>query len=385
MKNVIVLGMMLLLITFSCQKETLSEEVNEVPTDTQISDKKNTEALLSLIHTLQDTEIRNQFLQNLGDKSEAVSLAWVVSDLESKISKKGFNAWSSLRAHVDALDYSNKSQPLEAKVPEIWIYNNKNLKNNSDLLFMYISEDKKKDSEKTIPAYDIMGNKVLLSTTEAPKVPVVIIDNMGSLSFDLQMKVLNTELKKLHINKDISLLNSQKNTKNTTLSGKTILKSMKLKKAHEPWFRGPAEIYAIVIGLKDDFSKTERQLEYHYPEVNYTKVNYQLGATVINWRVLGYRYANIQFMEHDQGNIGQIMAKIAEIALDNRKKPSTKDKSNYDWVKVLGTIFLNVIGGIFNGADDNVDEFPLIEYGKQYSNITGARNNATITLEYKND
>lgn len=225
-----------------------------------------------------------------------------------------------------------------------------------------------------IPAYALGGAAATLDPHLAPDVPVLVVETHGRLTMLQDIQKANLLLQEAGLQRGPSKSGVLEATNIQT----TKLTSIRLANDQEPWISGAAEIYAIVSGVIG--SNDPQLVIVDMPYLDYDNTTYSPNQLIINWSGFQYQVANIQLYEHDSNTNYQdlVMALVSAIG-------AAGSLAGYPVVQAITEIANRIIAAmpssIFTNDDDYVDSFYTLEEYKTYTNLVGAGNNATISIQ----
>lgn len=148
------------------------------------------------------------------------------------------------------------------------------------------------DNAKSFVAYAPGGKSVTLSTATVPQQPVLFVDVNVKKATQLGQAVLDRETTKHRLTTPAA-------TPMASQGGywATQLTSARFKDVQEPWFKGAAEIFAVVGGF--DLDGKARTDIVDMPYLDYADTTYYPNQLVIHWNRYKYNAADIVFMEDD--------------------------------------------------------------------------------------
>lgn len=225
-----------------------------------------------------------------------------------------------------------------------------------------------------IPAYALGGAQATLDPHLAPDVPVLVVETHGRLTMLQDIQKANLLLQEAGLQRAPSKSGVLEATNIQT----TKLTSIRLANDQEPWLSGAAESYAIVSGV---IGTNDPQLVIvDMPYLDHDNTTYSPNQLIINWSGFQYQVANIQLYEHDSNTNYQdlVMALVSAIG-------AAGSLAGYPVVQAITEIANRIIAAmpssVFTNDDDYVDSFYTIEEYKTYTNLVGAGNNATISIQ----
>lgn len=230
------------------------------------------------------------------------------------------------------------------------------------------------ESWTEIPAFALGGAEDALDPLRAPDVPVLVVETHGRLTMLQDIQKANLLLQEAGLQRGPAKSGVLEATNIQT----TKLTSIRLANDQEPWISGAAEIYAIVSGV---IGTNDPQLVIvDMPYLDYDNTTYSPNQLIINWSGFQYQVANIQLYEHDSNTNYQdlVMALVSAVG-------AAGSLAGYPVVQAITEIANRIIAAmpssIFTNDDDYVDSFYTLEEYKTYTNLVGAGNNATISIQ----
>jgi len=223
----------------------------------------------------------------------------------------------------------------------------------------------------SIPAFDAHGKRHELDARTAPTMPVLVLDVDSQASARAGVMLMNQALRQANLQaRDAGAM--------ATGAELTVLTGIRLKDDEEPWFKGKAEIFAIVSGMKP--GKAEPQIEIKEMEyLDYDNTTYAPYQDMVSWADYGLGMANLQLFERDQEDLNyqELASKVAG-AVQNHLATS---KPGASAVTAIGKAILDAMpSSLLVDSNDYVDSFYLIEKGRSYTDLAGAGGNATASF-----
>ncbi|MGO4700044.1 DUF3103 family protein [Dyella sp. 2RAB6] len=222
----------------------------------------------------------------------------------------------------------------------------------------------------SVPAFDAKGERHELDPKMPPTVPVLVLDVDGQESARAGALLMNDALQRAQL---------QTRDSSATAEGAelTVLTKIHLKDDEEPWISGKAEIFAIVSGMKPN--RTDPQVEVKDMNyLDYSGTTYAPYQDMVSWSDYGLGMANVQLFERDEGiNYQELAAKILGAVQGN----VSTSKPGAGAVSAIGEAILGAMpSSLLVNNNDYVDSFYLIEKGRSYTDLLGARANATASF-----
>ncbi|WP_371495376.1 DUF3103 domain-containing protein [Kitasatospora sp. NBC_00374] len=151
------------------------------------------------------------------------------------------------------------------------------------------------DHAKTITAYDAAGRAHTLDTREVPSRPVYLVDVDSSKALAAGMRVLSAELARKGLNSPVAAAPS------ATTAGAgwwaTKVDAIEVSDDEEPWFKGGAEMFALVTGFGQDGKPRVDSVT--MPYLDYDGTVYYPNQILVNWSNYKYNLADVVLMEDD--------------------------------------------------------------------------------------
>jgi hypothetical protein len=159
----------------------------------------------------------------------------------------------------------------------------------------------------------------------------------------------------------------------------SMLRKIRVEDNKENWFKGNAEIFALISGFGADgqpFVKSRPMLFLAKSKVDYTP-----NMDLVNWAECSAPYVNVQLFDKDGDTDFQQLATglVKAVGEGLKLSPTT---APYAAVAEIGDAILNAMDGSwFKNSPDYVDSIYVLERGKTYSDHKGAANNCTFSVE----
>ncbi|MFD3330316.1 DUF3103 family protein [Streptomyces sp. NPDC058701] len=232
------------------------------------------------------------------------------------------------------------------------------------------------DHATTLTAIRPDGTTQVIDGAHTPSTPVLVVGYDGDKAMSAGMRILDDGFKSAW--PDAA---ANRDTSNGSLTGtKTVtrLKRIYLDYDEEPFFKGGAEIFALVSGV-DKSNKPFMSGNIELTNVDSDKTYYYPNKTLIDWSKLGYDDASLVFMEEDDGTNYKAILQLAIQAVGTVAGGPTGGA-----VAAVINIFISLLPDeLFTDMSDDVDEFHSIRQASGTTGVerTGARNNARIILQ----
>ncbi|GGK32276.1 DUF3103 domain-containing protein [Aliivibrio fischeri] len=234
-----------------------------------------------------------------------------------------------------------------------------------------------------IEAYDIDGNLHYLDVYDVPERPVLVVDTNNREELKAGLALMRDEFKALQSSEPsekvkpapYAMLRSA--TEQTEINT-TILKKIQLKDDHEPWISGKAEIYAIVSGVSP--SRDEPTIDViEMPYLDYAEQSYPANQIMVFWDRYRWGAADIILMEQDdKTDYKQLAQTILKAASDFLATIPDKEAQAYLIIPQMTSAIIALLpDDLFVNDDDFVDVFYTIMKDTEYTEHSGAGNNAT--------
>ena len=359
----------------SCQNDEVDENIQLEP-DAIEGTNRNASALENFIKLYRNSQNQLNIVQNLKNSDVPIELSELIDD---GIKSKKQVALAEIRSHIATLEGESKIDPVNTKIPEVWLFNGDKNFDPNEVLFIYNPDAKFDKTQKFVDAYDIDGKVIKLDAIKEPNVPVIIIDNSSNKAHEFKVKAVNEEFQRLGLQDVSSNLIAKK-----AGSPRTMITKMRLNNDQEYWFAGGAEIYALVTGVKKNNKTAEQVYMYHLPSVDHDGVTYKLNNRLIDWNLIGHDRANITFMEQDYGDVSAYIRTAKDLIKKRNARPKNeKDDSKINWfIQLIGDLITSIPDDFFNNDDDDVDVYYSIRKGSSSANLPGTHRNARIDLQY---
>ncbi|NII73778.1 hypothetical protein FHW84_002351 [Dyella sp. SG562] len=223
----------------------------------------------------------------------------------------------------------------------------------------------------SVPAFDASGKRHDLDAQTPPAIPVLVLDLDSQESVRAGVMLMNDALRQANLQ-----------TRHTDAAEEgaqlTVLTKIHLNNDEEPWIKGKAEIFAIVSGIKQ--GKAEPQVEVKDMKyLDYDKTTYKPYQDMVSWANYGAGVANVQLFERDQDdlNYAELVSKILGALINKVPVPKPAAAA----VSAIGEAILGALPkSLLTDNNDYVDSFYLVEKGRGYTDLVGARANATASF-----
>ncbi|MFF3313445.1 DUF3103 family protein [Streptomyces sp. NPDC002952] len=232
------------------------------------------------------------------------------------------------------------------------------------------------DDATSLTAIRPDGTTQIIDGAKAPSTPVLIVGYNGDKAMTAGMRVLNDGFKRAW--PDAA---ADRDTSSETLTGgKTVtqIKNIRLEHDEEPWFKGGAEIFALVSGM-DKNNKPFMSGNVELTGVDDDKTTYTPNKNLIDWSKLGYDDASAAFLEEDSGTNYKAIVQLAIQAVGTAAGGPTGGA-----VAAVINVFISLLpDDLFTDTTDDVDEFHSLHQssGNSGTQRTGVRSNARIVLQ----
>ncbi|KAB2825742.1 DUF3103 domain-containing protein [Aliivibrio finisterrensis] len=234
-----------------------------------------------------------------------------------------------------------------------------------------------------IEAYDIDGNLHYLDVYDIPDRPVLVVDTNNREELKAGLALMRDEFKALQSSEPgkktkpapYAMLRS---AAEPTEINTTILKKIQLKDDHEPWISGKAEIYAIVSGVSPE--RDEPTIDViEMPYLDYAEQSYPANQIMVFWDRYRWGAADIILMEQDdKTDYKQLAQTILKAASDFLATIPDKEAQAYLIIPQMTSAIIALLpDDLFVNDDDFVDVFYTIMKDTEYTDHSGAGNNAT--------
>ncbi|XDF79742.1 DUF3103 domain-containing protein [Aliivibrio fischeri] len=234
-----------------------------------------------------------------------------------------------------------------------------------------------------IEAYDIDGNLHYLDVYDVPERPVLVVDTNNREELKAGLALMRDEFKALQSNEPSEKVKPApyamlRAAAEPTEINTTILKKIQLKDDHEPWISGKAEIYAIVSGVSP--SRDEPTIDViEMPYLDYAEQSYPANQIMVFWDRYRWGAADIILMEQDdKTDYKQLAQTILKVASDFLATIPDKEAQAYLIIPQMTSAIIALLpDDLFVNDDDFVDVFYTIMKDTEYTEHSGAGNNAT--------
>ncbi|ACH63462.1 conserved hypothetical protein [Aliivibrio fischeri MJ11] len=234
-----------------------------------------------------------------------------------------------------------------------------------------------------IEAYDIDGNLHYLDVYDVPERPVLVVDTNNREELKAGLALMRDEFKALQSSEPSEKVKPApyamlRSVAEPTEINTTILKKIQLKDDHEPWISGKAEIYAIVSGVSP--SRDEPTIDViEMPYLDYAEQSYPANQIMVFWDRYRWGAADIILMEQDdKTDYKQLAQTILKAASDFLATIPDKEAQAYLIIPQMTSAIIALLpDDLFVNDDDFVDVFYTIMKDTEYTEHSGAGNNAT--------
>ncbi|MUK43645.1 DUF3103 family protein [Aliivibrio fischeri] len=234
-----------------------------------------------------------------------------------------------------------------------------------------------------IEAYDIDGNLHYLDVYDVPERPVLVVDTNNREELKAGLALMRDEFKALQSSEPSEKVKPApyamlRAAAEPTEINTTILKKIQLKDDHEPWISGKAEIYAIVSGVSP--SRDEPTIDViEMPYLDYAEQSYPANQIMVFWERYRWGAADIILMEQDdKTDYKQLAQTILKAASDFLATIPDKEAQAYLIIPQMTSAIIELLpDDLFVNDDDFVDVFYTIMKDTEYTEHSGAGNNAT--------
>ena len=232
-----------------------------------------------------------------------------------------------------------------------------------------------------IEAFDVDGNVHYLDIYDIPERPVLVVDTNNREELKAGLALMRDELKALQeqpkAQKIARYSMMQSAPAEPTEINTTILKKIQLKDDHEPWISGKAEVYAIVSGVSPDRDEPTIDL-IEMPYLDYAEQSYPANQIMIFWQRYRWGAADIILMEQDdKTDYKELAQTILKAASDFLATIPDKEAQAYLIIPQMTSAIIALLpDDLFINDDDFVDVFYTIMKDTEYTDHSGAGNNA---------
>ncbi|MEV6212064.1 DUF3103 family protein [Kitasatospora sp. NPDC051914] len=161
------------------------------------------------------------------------------------------------------------------------------------------------DRATTLTAYDSRGRAHTLDATQVPRQPVYLVDIDVSRALAGGAEVLRRALGSTGVKPQAAAADGWWGTK---------IDAIEVSDDEEPWFKGGAEMYALVTGFGLDGKVRVDPVD--MPYLDYDGTVYRPNQILVNWSNYKYNLADVVLMEEDGSTNYQALAKaIAAVLL----------------------------------------------------------------------
>lgn len=362
-----------------------SEELIENPENIVQEELSNSvnkkEITMQFIDLMKNQSFKEATVEMLKNQQPSVAMSKILERTSDLVStEKAYKLLSSKTMMLEGRA-SKGAAPEKIEILEVWMHNEKNMGDFSDVLFSYAPEGDEKTWTK-VEAYTMNKELVYLDPKEAPSQTVIVIETDGFETLKKEVAYMNKYLQESGVQNNRFLNSSfDLNTQSARGTGleTTKLDKIRLNDDEEPWISGAAEVYAVTSGIKDDNNNPEiKVIPMYY--LDHDDTDYYPNQVMLFWDDYQYQAANIQLFEKDDNtNYKDLVSAIVNGVFQIIGTVSTQP-----WVSVLGQVAGAILQAMpdswYTNNDDYVDSFYTIEKNKSYYNYYGARRNAKVNL-----
>ncbi|WP_234443566.1 DUF3103 family protein [Streptomyces sp. NRRL B-24484] len=161
------------------------------------------------------------------------------------------------------------------------------------------------DRATTLTAYDARGRAHVLDATQVPRQPVYLVDLDVTRALAGGAEILRRTLGGAAVRPQAAAADGWWGTK---------IDAIEVSDDEEPWFKGAAEMYALVTGFGTDGKVRVDPVD--MPYLDYDGTVYRPNQILVNWSNYKYDLADVVLMEEDGSTDYQALAKaIAAVLL----------------------------------------------------------------------
>lgn len=221
---------------------------------------------------------------------------------------------------------------------------------------------------KTVEAFDATGRTLALDGQQAPERAVLVVDIDTRADLRAGIQVINEGLRAAGLQPEtprVTTVDPVQTSKLTQIS---------MRNDQEPWYKGAAEMYALVGGVDPQFDKASLAAV-DMPYFDDENKEYYPNQILIFWSNYRYAAADVIFYEHDSGyNYSQIVTIII-----NTIGTFVPD---YQWATTLAAqIIAAMPADWLTDDDDYSDCFYTLERGVTYTGRWGVSSNVRMSLQ----
>ncbi|MCG8697698.1 MAG: DUF3103 domain-containing protein [Bacteroidales bacterium] len=373
LKRIVVAIMAVTALFSACQKNEITQEKNQDAT--QEMDLR--EVAVSLVEFLNEGNNYNEMIAYLGANKYGNTLEHILDDVTTSTENKAGDKLHDFVFQSQQINLKASETGL-VQTPELWMFQPKGANENTKVLISYVPKGNEKDW-KSIEAFDLDMNKYQLDPLSNPNYKVIVVDANAMASMKIQVKLMNEELQKAGLQKNLAAKKVSMKTSGGLETTK--LTKIRLKWDEEPWIKGAAEVYAITSGLRGSENNKEPEISIiGMPYLDYEEENYYPNQIMLFWDDYAFQAANIQLFEQDsnynyQELVGIIVDGLFDIATILYTEP---------WIPALGLVASAIIEVLpeawYTDDDDYLDSFYTIMKNETYTNYMGAGNNAKVDM-----
>jgi hypothetical protein len=245
------------------------------------------------------------------------------------------------------------------------------------------------DKAKTFTAYGLDGRQVELEIATMATVPVVLVELDDEKITPVGLSIVSAEFNRLGFASELQVGGSS--TGRATSTGQatstgvvkatggvstmstytaTRMDQIWLTYDEEPWVKGGAEIYGLVLGQGKDGKGRADVINMQY--LDYDHQWYYPGQQLINWSNFKWNAVDLLLMEQDDSTNYKAIAKTVVNAVVTAVGGAA-------YVPLISAVLDAFPDGWFTDEDDYVDSFYMLN-SKQNGYLWGAAHNAKIKV-----
>lgn len=246
-------------------------------------------------------------------------------------------------------------------------------------LFSYASGD---EEEENIEAFDIDGGIQYLDAYRLPTQPVFIVELDKAETMREGIEAMNEVFHRADTNMADLLLNKPLLLESKPLS-MTVIKNIKLKNIQESWISGPAEVYAIIMGVSSASSELLPKIEVvELPYLDQAKKEYTPNQIIVQWDHYRWQAVDIVLMESDDNvNYKALAEALLDVATQVLQLiPDAGTQTAAVVTRLTNAVIQAMPDTWTTNEDDFLDVFYTIIEGQNYDEYFGAGDNAKVTL-----
>jgi hypothetical protein len=334
------------------------------------------ELTLRLVAQLQDPAFRDLLGSRLLPEVRRLALAPLVSEYGARWPTPDRLGFCAQMARLDQACQERKGlQPTSQGLlglEVIWPKGSPRILDWGTTLLGVGPRGPKRDA-RTLDAYDLQGR---LHTLDAQVQPAVLVlmpgDDRGAVK-RAGLALVNAGLRRARL----APPPAPQGPAQPILCAK--LTFIRLADDQEPWWKGAAEVYAFAAGIDPIADQASIRL-LDLPYLGSDGTDYRPNQLVLFWNEYRFNAADFQLWEHDDDlNYQDILAAVLSAVSTTM---AVAGAPVFAWIPALAEAIIRAMPSAwFRDNDDYLDTFYTLEKGRTYDHLSGAANNAVISLE----